>query len=134
FGSVPRVLGVVDTVAGIALVAGATYFVVRLAIVAKRQLLWRVRRKLILSYLFICFTPVILIASFLLLCGFLLFYNFSSYMVQNRLRAYGDQARFLARSTVLEIQGRGERDAPDVIRQRQDSVAAELSGVSFAVV
>src|SRR5439155_977785 len=75
-GAVPPFLGVVDTVAGIALAVGGAYFVVRLLVVAKRRLLWRVRRKLILSYIFVGFIPVILIASFFLLSGFLLFYSF----------------------------------------------------------
>src|SRR5690242_7820078 len=51
----PVALNIIDTLAGILLAGGAAYFVVRFAIVAKRQLLWRVRRKLILSYLFIGF-------------------------------------------------------------------------------
>ena len=133
-GPLPAFVGVIDTVAGIALAAGAASFVVRLLIVAQRHLLWRVRDKLILSYIFIGFTPVLLIATFFLLCGFLLFYNFSSYMVQSRLKALGDEARFLARSTVQEIQGRGERDVPDIVGRRQAGAAGEFAGVSFAVV
>ena len=116
FRSVPIVLNVADTVAGVMLAAGAAYFVVRLAIVAKRQLLWRVRRKLILSYLFIGFTPVILIASFLLLCGFLLFYNFSTTMVQNRLKAAcDDEAGFLASQLGQRNRGPRQRGASDII-------------------
>ncbi len=73
----PAFLGVVDVVAGIAVVAGTAYFVFRLLVLAKRRLLWRVRRKLILSYIFIGFVPALLIVAFFLLCGFLLFYNFT---------------------------------------------------------
>ena len=40
--------------------------------------LWRVRRKLTLSYIFIGFVPVLLIVVFFLLCGLLLFFNVSS--------------------------------------------------------
>jgi len=49
--------------------------------------LWRVRRKLTLSYVFIGFVPVLLLASFFLLCGLLLFFNVSSYLVQSRVNA-----------------------------------------------
>lgn len=133
-GSLPTFLGVVDTVAGVALALGAAYFAFRLLVVAKRRLLWRVRRKLILSYIFIGFIPVILIASFFLLCGFLLFYNFSSYMVQNQLQALSDEARFLARSTALEIQRGGGRDVAAIIGRRQAEVAGALVDVSVAVV
>ena len=62
---------------------------------------------------FLGFIPAALIVSFFLLSGFLLFYNFGSYLVQSRLRAIGDQARFLAQSTVLEIQRGAGRDALD---------------------
>ncbi|PYQ98769.1 MAG: hypothetical protein DMF97_12045 [Acidobacteria bacterium] len=85
-GVTPAFLSVVDTVAGIAIAAGLAWFVFRLLVLAKRRLLWRVRRKLILSYIFIGFVPAILIGAFFVLCGLLLFYNFSSYLVQTQRR------------------------------------------------
>src|SRR5881296_2347165 len=115
----PMFLAVADTVAALAIAVGAVYFVVRLFIAAKRRLLWRVRRKLILSYIFVGFIPAILIVVFFLLGGFLLFYNLSSYLVQSRIRALSDEARFIARSTALEIQRAGGRDAPPVLARRQ---------------
>jgi len=133
WGPLPAFAGAVDTVAGVSLAAGAASFVVRLLIVAQRHLLWRVRDKLILSYIFIGFTPALLIASFFLLCGFLLFYNFSSYMVQNRLKALGDEARFLARSTVQEIQSGDGRDLADIVGRRQRAAVGEFAGLSVAV-
>ena len=62
-GRVPGFLSVIDTVAGLALAAGAAYFVYQLVVLAKRHLLWRVRRKLILSYVFVGFVPAALIRS-----------------------------------------------------------------------
>ena len=73
--------------ASVALVAGGAYFLARGLALAQRRLLWRVRRKLIISYIFIGFIPAILIVAFFLLGGLLLFSNFSSYLVQTRLRA-----------------------------------------------
>src|SRR5690349_19608755 len=67
-GTVPAFLGVIETVASVAVVAGVVYFLVRLVVLAKRRLLWRVRRKLILSYIFVGFVPAILLAAFALLC------------------------------------------------------------------
>src|SRR5690242_11031164 len=57
FGSVPAFLGVVDSVASLAAAVGAGYFLVRLALMAQRRLLWRVRRKLLLSYIFVGLIP-----------------------------------------------------------------------------
>ena len=132
-GPLPTFFRVVDTVAGLAMVAGATYFVFQLAVLAKRRLLWRVRRKLILSYIFIGFVPALLIVAFFLLCGYLLFYNFGSYLVQSRLRALSDQARFLAQSTALEVQRAGGRDIDAILVRRQANASVLFPGASFAV-
>src|SRR6476469_9781881 len=70
-GGVGPFLSVVDTVAVLAAATGLAIFGVRLLVLAKRRLLWRVRRKLILSYVFIGFVPALLLVAFALLCGFL---------------------------------------------------------------
>jgi phosphoserine phosphatase RsbU/P len=133
-GTVPAFLTVIDTAAGLALAVGAAYVVFKLIVLGKRHLLWRVRRKLMLSYVFVGFFPATLIVVFFLLCGFLLFYNFSSYLVQSHLRALADQTRFLAQSTALEIQRAAGHDVPGIIARRQGNATAELAGVSLAVV
>ena len=133
-GTAPAVLGVIDTAAGVALAIGAGYFVFRLLVTAKRRLLWRVRRKLILSYIFIGFIPALLIVAFFLLCGYLLFYNFSTHLVQSRLRALADEARFLAQTAALDVQRGGARDVADAIGRREAAAARDLPGVSIAVV
>ena len=133
-GGVPQFFAVVDTVAGLAAACGLAYFVFHLIVLAKRRLLWRVRRKLILSYVFIGFVPALLLVAFSLLCGFLLFYSFSSYLVQSRLRALSEQSRFLAQSAALEIQRAGGRDAAGILALRQANAAKEYPEVSMAVV
>src|SRR5262249_4767377 len=117
-----------------AVAAGAAYFLVRLVVFTQRRLLWRVRRELILSYIFIGFVPALLVGAFFLFCGFLLFYNFSSFFVQSRLRAMAEQARDLAQSTALEIQRAGGRDVAGIIARRQASAADQFSDLSIAVV
>src|SRR5262245_2293343 len=133
-GGVGPFLGVVDTVAVLAAATGVAVFGFRLIVEAKRRLLWRVRRKLIISYVFIGLFPAMLLVLFALLCGFLLFYHFSSYLVQSRLRALGEQARFVAQSTALEIQRSGGRDAASILARRQSNAAEQYPGVSIAIV
>jgi sigma-B regulation protein RsbU (phosphoserine phosphatase) len=133
-GTVPAFLSVMETVAGLAVAAGLVYFLFRLLVVAKRRLLWRVKRKLILSYIFVGLFPAILLVLFALLCGFLLFYNLSSYLVQNRLRALADQARFVAQATALEIQRAGGQDVAAIVVRRQASIAGQYPDGSVAVV
>ena len=133
-GGVPPFFAVVDIVAGLAAAVGLAYFTFRLIVLAKRRLLWRVRRKLILSYVFIGFVPALLLVAFALLCGFLLFYSFSSYLVQSRLRALSEQSRFMAQSAALEIQRAGGRDVAGILELRQANAAKEYPEVSMAVV
>src|SRR6266850_1434746 len=113
FGTLPGRVVIIGV--AIRLAVCAVYFAVKLIVFGKRHLLWRVRRKLILSYVFMGFIPAALIVSFFLLSGFLLFYNFSSYLVQSRLRAISEQAKFLAQSTALEIQRAGGRDVANIL-------------------
>src|SRR5262249_12414922 len=66
--------------------------------------------------------------------GFLLFYHFSSYLVQSRLRALSEQARFIAQTTALEIQRSGGRDAAAIVTRRQATAAEQFPGASITVV
>ncbi len=100
----PSALGAIDMVGSLAILFVAAYGVTRLTVWAKRRLLWRVRRKLILSYVFVGVVPGVLIICFFLLAGLILCFNVSSYLVQSRIRALTDQARFLAQTAVLEVQ------------------------------
>src|SRR4029079_12492722 len=97
---------------------------------ANRRLLWRVRRKLILSYIFIGFIPSILIIAFFLLGGLFLFSNFSSYMVQNQFRAIEDRAASIAATLALDIQRGGRTDVRTLLARRQAQVDQETTGVS----
>ena len=133
-GTVPAFLSVIETVAGLAVAAGLVYFLFRLLVLAKRRLLWRVRRKLMVSYFFLGVVPATLLALFALLCGFLLFYNLSSYLVQTRLRALSEQARSLAQATALEIQRAGGQDVTAIVGRRRASIAAQYPDASVAVV
>ena len=73
-----RVVEVIDAVVTLALIAGGAYFLFGALALANRRLLWRVRRKLIISYIFIGVVPTMLMAVLFLLGGLLLFSNFSS--------------------------------------------------------
>ena len=97
--------------------------------------LWRVRRKLTLSYIFIGFVPVLLIVVFFLLCGLLLFFNVSSYLVQSRVEALVDETRFLAEASAIEL-ARTADDATfdEVLTRRQEAASARYHGASMVVV
>ena len=62
----------------------------RLRVIARQRLLWRVRRKLILSYIFIGVVPVLLVGVFFTLGGLLFFFNVSAFMLRNHVASVVD--------------------------------------------
>lgn len=131
----PSIVVAIDMVGSLALLFAAAYGLTRLAVWAKRRLLWRVRRRLILSYVFIGVVPGLLVVCFFLLAGLLLFFNVSSYLVQSRVRTLTDQARFLAQTAVLEVQRSGTAAALlETIERRQSSAEARYPFVSMTIV
>ena len=127
------VVNAIDTVASVAIVLGAVYFVGRGIALANRRLLWKVRRKLIISYIFIGFIPSILIIAFFLLGGLFLFSNFSSYLVQNEIRGLEDRTTAIAAALALDIQRGGRADLRTTVSRRQAIVDSEIPGASMAV-
>ena len=113
----------VGTVGTLTLLAAIGYFTWRFIARAKRQLLWRVRRKLILSYIFVGLVPALLVIVFFALCGVLLFRASARTVVQTRLRSVTEQAQFLARSVAME----SHRDCrPAISRDRARAQAARF--------
>ena len=102
--TLPPALDAIDMVGSLALLFAIAYGLTRFAVWSKRRLLWRVRRKLILSYVFVGVVPALLVITFFLLAGLILAFNVSSYLVQSRIRNLTDQARFLAQTVQLEVQ------------------------------
>jgi len=131
-GTLPPLVRAIDTVAASAVAAGGAYLLVAGLASAKRRLLWRVRRKLIISYIFIGFVPAILIVAFFLLGGLFLFSNFSSYLLQMRLRNVAERAQSIGEGTALEIQRGG--DVMAILVERQRAAEREFPGASIAVV
>src|SRR5919201_391218 len=123
----------IEALSTLALVVGGGYFLIRLSMTAQRRLLWRVRRKLILSYIFIGFIPALLIVAFFLLCGLMLFFNFSSYLVQSRLRILTDQTRSIAQKAAAEIQRAGPADAHSILERTRAIAEERYPGISVVL-
>jgi len=117
----PPVIEGVNLVGSLALLFAAAYGLTRFAVWAKRRLLWRVRRKLILSYVFVGVVPALLVITFFLLAGLILAFNLSSFLVQSRIKNVTDQARFLAQTVQLEVQRATTAEALDEILERRQS-------------
>jgi phosphoserine phosphatase RsbU/P len=128
-------ISTLDVVGSLALIGAAVYVLVRLVARARRRLLWRVRQKLILSYIFIGVVPALLIVSFFVVCGLFLFLNVAAYLVQNGVTNVTNEAVYLARMTAIEIQrGPGAQAAGPILLQREISLASRYPGASIALV
>jgi len=133
-GRVPAAISVVDTIAAVAIALAGLYFIARGLLALRKRLLWRVRRKLIISYFFIGLVPSILLAAFFSIGGVLLFFNFSAYLVRTEVRTLGTRAEGVARIAAAEIERGGGRDVDGILARRQATAARDLPGVSIAVV
>jgi phosphoserine phosphatase RsbU/P len=102
-GELPSSARVVNGAATIALAITLVIFVWRLSVQVKRRLLWRVRRRLILSYIFIGVIPSLLILVFFLFAGSLVFMNVSAYLFRDGYEKVIEDARLSAQAAATEI-------------------------------
>jgi len=129
----PGALRVLNSAASIGLLVALAYFGSRLVMSVKRRLLWRVRRKLILSYVFIGFVPTLLILAFFLFGGSLMFMNVCAYLFKDGYDDLVTETRALARETETEIRARGGR-SQDVIDRRVAQARSRYADLAIALV
>src|SRR6476661_8995578 len=90
-------------IVAIGLAIAVAVFAWRLFVQIKRRLLWRVRRKLILSYIFIGVIPSLLILVFFLFAGSLVFMNVSAYLFKDGYDTIVEDSRLSAQAAATEI-------------------------------
>jgi sigma-B regulation protein RsbU (phosphoserine phosphatase) len=118
----------------LALVAGGLVLTATAFGRVRRRVLWRVRRKLVLSYVFIGLVPALLIVTFFLLCGLIVFFGTSAYIVRTRMSALMEQAREFAETAVVDVPGRaGDAELRMALEARRVAAARRYASVSFAV-
>ena len=103
FGDVPAPFAVLSTAATVALAFSVLFFLWRLFFLVQRRLLWRVRRKLILSYIFIGVVPALLIIGFFLLGSAVLFMDVAAYLFRDGYDEVVVDVQFMAEAAALEI-------------------------------
>jgi serine phosphatase RsbU (regulator of sigma subunit) len=134
-GAEPVLVSVAGTLGSVALIVAAGCLLVRVAPRARRNLLWRVRAQLILSYVFIGVIPALLIVAFFIVSGLVLFLNVASYLVTNGFDNVRNEAIYVARLTATEIQrGPGPGAAEAILSQRESALASIYPGASIALV
>jgi serine phosphatase RsbU (regulator of sigma subunit) len=123
-----------DRLVNLALIVAVTVAVIRTSGIARGRTLWRVRRKLVLSYVLVGAVPFLLLGAFSVLGFLLIFFDISSYLVQNQLSSLTDQANTLARTTLTEIERTAFDERPDVLSRRQGVLETRFPGVAVAMI
>jgi sigma-B regulation protein RsbU (phosphoserine phosphatase) len=75
----------------------------RLSRWAVRRLMWRIRTKMLVSYLFIAVVPLVLLTLFFFLAGFLGLSLMASYMVSSEVEREAHDLRTLAQATLADL-------------------------------
>jgi sigma-B regulation protein RsbU (phosphoserine phosphatase) len=125
---VARVLSVSATVG---LVISLSYFLWRLIVLTKRRLLWRVRRRLILSYIFFGVVPALLIVGFFILGGAVISMTVSAYLFRDGYDDLVDDVRLVTRGAAADI-ARAPETAELVVTRVQQNMSSRYRSVSVA--
>lgn len=116
-----------------ALVGGAVVLW-RVSRAVRHRLLWRVRRKLILSYFFMGVVPAALIFLFFCILGALTLLSFSSFLVKEKLADLQAQGRVYADMTAVELQQtRTPAEVRGLLLRKADAGARTYPGISIAL-
>ena len=131
----PGLFNALDTLGGLAILISALVIGYRLYVLARYRMLWRVRRKLILSYILIGVVPVLLVAGFFTLGGLLFFFNVSAFMLRNHVESVVEGAQFLAQAAAPTLGGTSTvAQLTPGLATRQTAAAARYPLVSYALV
>ena len=129
----PRAIGVIGSIASIIIVVTALMFIVRGFIALRRQLLWRVRRKLIVSYVFIGLVPALLLLVFFLFGGQIIFTNVASYLFKSGYDGYLRSVQQIAQSAANDV-ARDPARVGEILESKVRNLASDYPGLSVAVV
>jgi sigma-B regulation protein RsbU (phosphoserine phosphatase) len=124
-GDLPSWLRVINNAATIGLAFSVLFFVTRLVFLVQRRLLWRVRRKLILSYIFIGVVPTLLILGFVLLSGWFIAGTVGAYLFRDGYDEVTEKVRLLGDAAALEI-GRSPQTTEETINRVQHNGSLSL--------
>ena len=134
--ALPEWLAIVEAIATLVILGVLLLFVWRLARALRKRLLWRVRRKLILSYIFMGVVPALLIAMFFLVGAFLLFLNLSSYLFRDGYGAMLDTVQLMAGTAAAEISRTRdvEQAGGPILERRRNNLRERYPEMSLAIV
>lgn len=133
FVTLPEIVDIFRKVVSLAFLIASGWLGTLAFIHNRRLLLWRVRRKLILSYVLLGFVPVVLVAVFALTGGFLLYTNIAAYVFNEGFRDFQEDVQQIAETTAIEL-GRNPKGVQPAIDRKVANLSAQYPALSLAVV
>lgn len=132
FVTLPELLEIFRKVVSLAFIVAAIWIAALVFRYNRRLLLWRVRRKLILSYLLLGFVPVVLVAIFALTSGFVLYTNVAAYVFREGFKNFQDDVQQIAETSAIEI-GRSPQTTQAAIERKVTNLVRQYPALSLAV-
>jgi sigma-B regulation protein RsbU (phosphoserine phosphatase) len=133
FVTLPEIVDLFRRVVALAFIVASAWLGALVIRYNRRLLLWRVRRKLILSYLLLGFVPVVLVAVFALTGGVLLYMNVLNYVFREGFSSFEEDVQQIAETSAIEI-GRNPQVIQAAIERKIVNLAAQYPALSIAVV
>jgi phosphoserine phosphatase RsbU/P len=130
---VPQLVTVLSGLSTLGITVSLGFFVWRLFVLTKRRLLWAVRRRLILSYIFIGVVPALLIVTFFLVGSVLMFTNISAYLFKDGYDKAVNDVNLATRAAASEL-ARAPDTEGQTLSRIQRNVSARYRELSFAYV
>jgi sigma-B regulation protein RsbU (phosphoserine phosphatase) len=132
FTQLPAFLEMLRRVVALGLIVALVGFAAIGIARGRRRLLWRVRRKLILSYVLLGVIPVVLVGAFMLVASFVLYTIIVAYAFHE---GFDDVAAEVAQTahTVAADLARGSRLPQDSVDRRYETLRERYPDLSLAV-
>ena len=99
----------------------------------RRRLLWRVRRKLLLSYLFLSVVPIVLVLTFALAGAVVLYDTLTAYLLRQGIDEVVVEVQAIADSAAAEID-LNPGAAAEMVSARYEHWSSRFPGLSIAIV
>jgi phosphoserine phosphatase RsbU/P len=97
----------------------------------RRAFLWRVRRKLVLSYVFLGFVPLVLVLAFVMTGAMLLYMMVANYMFRESFRDLAADVEQFAETSAIEI-GRSTTDVQAALDRKYANLSNQYPDLSMA--
>ena len=110
----------------LAAITSGFYYLGRLLGFIRRRLLWRLRRRLIVTYVFIAFVPIVLIVFLVGLGIFIVNGQFAAFLVASNLREHFDELQQVNRAVGYEARLIGSRTTEERLDWLQNFYVKEL--------